>query len=181
MSNTHISKRPVFETYQQYAQEVAPALSQAISEITGKTERDDSSVDGGKPKDELTALGYKVCGAFALREATAPIDVNTEDGAKVLEQGESFMSIHLLEVGPEHANIAYGRQSLREAAQYLRETDTAADMALASITYARLGQTAHRAFGFEVTELPILPDPFENPDARPVLVHMPIAEFIENN
>lgn len=178
--STKSPERPVFQTYQQYANEVAPALSQAISEITGKTERDDDSVDGGKPKDELTTLGYKVCGAFALRKATAPIEVGTEEGAKVLEQGEAFMSIHLLEVDPEQANIAYGRQSLREAAQYLRETDTTAGMMLASITYARLGHTAHKAFGFEVAELPVALDPLEDVDTRPVLVHMPVAEFVES-
>jgi len=179
MSNTYTPRQTVRETYQTYHHDVVPKLDAAITAVTGETERDDSSTDG-KPRNELSTLGYKVCGAFALRTATAPIDIVTNDGTKILEQGEPFMGIHLLEVEAEQAHIAYGRQSLREVATYLRETDDTTGTMLGSVTYARLGQTASRAFGFEVSELPVLMDPLENPDSRPVFVHMPISDFVES-
>lgn len=166
--------------YEEYRTKTIPQIhEQLYRAINQETERDDSvDKETGQPKSFWEAQGYRNCGAFVLRSAQSPIDIIDVGGTTVLERGQEYMGIHLLKLHADEANLAYARQSLSEVADYLKE-GSAPGTVVAGITYARLGQTASRAFGFEMSELPIITDPTDDPAIRPVLVYATYEDIIE--
>lgn len=176
--------RPNLAIRDKYYADVVPEMRRYISDVTGDTERDDSSIGGSQNKSDMSvanfrALGYRVHGAFIMKATTAPIEITRRNGSVVLGQEETYMGLHLLPLDPHEATREYINQSLRSVAEHLSNPANREGRTLAGITYARLGQTAQRAFGFEVTALPLMPNPAENPDIQPVLVHVPIDTFVE--
>ncbi len=165
------TKRPVYDTYQQFIEEL-PGLEPLLSE-----EDQESKPDIGKDDQDDT---YVKRGAFALKLATSPVEIRGATDEKVLGQGEEYVSLHLRKLSEEDANIGYVRQSLAEVAEELALPEYQDVQTIAGLTYARMARTAI-AFGFKQSDLPIIQDPSENPDARPVIVHTARTDFVDKH
>ena len=175
MSNTLQSpNRPIKQVYERFIAEQLPAVVDQMPHMVdenGKPERDD--VPG------VTQKGYSQLGAFLLKPGISPMGIESADGGIILEQDEQYIAMHLRTLDPEEAHIGYIRESLQEVAGHLRALEETQARKVAGITYARLGQTASQAFGFQVAELPILLDPSEDPNVHPVLVYAEIDDIVE--
>jgi hypothetical protein len=176
MSKTHeIPKhRPIMHVYERFITKQLPLVADQMPcmvDENGKPERDDVPA--------ATHKGYRQFGAFLMKPSISPISMADTAGDAILEQEEPYISLHLRTLEPEEATIDYIRESLRDVADHFRTAEDILARKVAGITYARLGQTASQAFGFQVAELPIMHDPLEDPTVRPVLVYADIDELVE--
>lgn len=170
----NLKDRPIVQVYERFITEQLPAVTDQMPHMVdenGKPERDDVPASVHK--------GYRQFGAFLMRSGISPIGIEAADGSTILEQDEPYISLHLRALDPREAHIGYIRESLQEVTDYFRTVDEIQARKVAGITYARLGQTASQAFGFQVAELPISFDPLEDSSVRPVLVYADIDELIE--
>lgn len=175
MSNTLQSPdRPIKQVYERFITEQLPAVLDQMPHMVdenGKPERDDVPAVAQK--------GYSQFGAFLLKPGISPMGLENADGDIILAQDEPYIALHLRTLAPEEAHVGYIRESLQEVSDHLRTLEETQARKVAGITYARLGQTASQAFGFQVAELPIVLDPSEDPNVRPVLVYAEIDDIVE--